>query len=351
MSQTTYPPAAPLLTSLPQLPSAGESLAVVPPPEFTPSAQQIQAEIEAAMSQELSPSLTQWVERYAGVGHRNSYLWKWCRQAVNITTLPCVAAELREDLCDTKTLGVVLDVLLDDVADQRGDDGLLEELLALFEGREPNLRTFTAEEQRYAQLTIAVWQEIQRRAECLPRHQEFKDVLRFDYLQLGNVMRYSHLLNSKLELLNLAEHDIYTPHNMHIMICSTFDVMASPSFDAAELGRLREAVWNAQWMGRIGNLATTWQRELGEKDFTSGVYARAVAHGDLTVDQLLAGDAETVQRAITAGGHEEHYWQKWQHHRQFLLSPLCQLNSFDVREIVHGLERLICLHLGSRGRK
>lgn len=351
MSQTTYPASAPLLASFPHVPVASDASAVAPPMEFTPSAEQIQGEIEAAMSQELSPSLLRWVERYANVGRRNPYLWKWCRQAVNITTLPCVAAELREDLCDTKTLGVVLDVLLDDVADQRGDDRLLEELLGLFEGREPDLRPFSAEEQRYSQLTIAVWREIQHRAERLPRYQEFKDVLRFDYLQLGNVMRYSHLLNSKLELLNLAEHDIYTPHNMHIMICSTFDVMASPSFDAAELGRLREAVWNAQWMGRIGNLATTWQRELGEGDFTSGVYARAVAHGDLTVDQLLAGDGEAVQNAITAGGHEEYYWRKWQSHRQILLSPLCQLRSFDVREIVNGLERLICLHLGSRGRK
>ena len=244
-----------------------------------------------------------------------------------------------------------MDVLLDDVADQGGDDGLLEELLSLFQGREPDLTRFTPEERRYAQMAIDVWHEIVNRAQRLPRYEELKNVLRFDYLQLANVMRYSHLLNSKLELLNLAEHDIYTPHNMHIMVCSTFDVMASPDFDAAELGRLREAVWNAQWMGRIGNLATTWQRELGEADFTSGVYARAIACGDLSVAQLRVGDRQLIESAIISCGHEDHYWRKWQDHRRTLLSPRLQLRSFDIQHWVTGFEKLICLHLGSRGRK
>lgn len=351
MSQTAFPSAAPLLNGLTPVPHPGDKTDAPAAHDFTPSAAQIHAEIDAAMDQQLSPTLIAWVERYAKVGRRNPYLWKWCRRAVQVTTLPCVAADLREELCDTKTLGVVLDVLLDDVADQRGDDGLLEELLALFDGREPDIRRFTPEEQQYAQLAIELWHEIVHRAQRLPRYAELKDVLRFDYLQLGNVMRYSHLLNSKLEMLNLAEHDIYTPHNMHIMICSTFDVMASPSFDSRELGRLRETIWNAQWMGRIGNLATTWQRELGEGDFTSGVYARAIAHGDLSIEQLTAGDSEAIQNAIATNRHEEYYWRKWQDHRRILLSPLCHLQSFDIHRMVAGLEKLLCLHLGSRGRK
>lgn len=342
-----YPsPASPLAPSA----EAGHTDSSAPE-FFVPSAAQIQAEIDAAFSQELSPELSQWVERYATVGRRNPYLWKWCRQAVGLTTLPCVAAELHDELCDTKTLGVVLDVLLDDVADQGGESALLEELLCLFDGREVNLQKFSPEQREYAQFTVDVWQEICDRATRLPRYHEFKDILRFDYLQLGNVMRYSHLLNAHLHLLNLAEHDLYTPHNMHIMICSTFDVMGSPKFDCRDLGRLREAVWNAQWMGRIGNLATTWQRELGEGDFTSGVYARAVAHGDLSVQQLLDGDREAIQQAIIGPGHEDFYWHKWQQHRATLLSPHCRLRSFDIRSLVAGLERLVCLHLGSRGRK
>jgi hypothetical protein len=271
---------------------------------------------------------------------------------VEITTLPCVPAEVKSDLCDTKTLGVMWDVMLDDLADQNGDGKLLEELLRLPQDDGPvDLSPYTPAEREYAQFTCDVWQEIMRRVRRLPRYREYADLLRFDYLQLCNVMRYSHLLNRHPELLNLVEHDVYTPHNMHIMICSTIDVMASPDFQVIELGKLREVVWHAQWMGRIGNLVTTWQRELGEHDFTSGVYARAVACGDVTLAQLHAGDRATIERAIFDGGHEEFYLQEWRKHHAFLLSDQARLESFDVRRLAAGLENLICLHLGSRGYK
>ena len=39
-------------------------------------------------------------------------------------------------------------------------------------------------------------------------------------------------------------------------------------------------------MGRIGNLLSTWQREVRVRDFTSGVFARAVQQGDLELDDL-----------------------------------------------------------------
>ena len=326
---------------------ASRSSFVVPPPP-----EQIQAAIQNVLGKQLSPEFSQWVERYGKVGRRNPYLWNWCRQAVEITTLPCVPAELKSELCDTKTLGVMWDVMLDDLADQNGDGELLEQLLRLPQDHaEIDLLRRPPREREYALFTCDLWREIMRRVQRLPRFREFEDLLRFDYLQLCNVMRYSHLLNRHPELLNLVEHDCYTPHNMHIMICSTIDVMASPQFQTIELGKLREVIWHAQWMGRIGNLVTTWQRELGENDFTSGVYARAVACGDLTLAQLHSADRRTIERAILEGGHEAYYLDLWREHHRFLLSDQARLHSFDVRQLAAGLEQLICLHLGSRGYK
>jgi hypothetical protein len=210
---------------------------------------------------------------------------------------------------------------------------------------------FATEDQAYAHFTQRVWSEIETRIQRYPRYHEFSTLLDYDYRQLANVMRYSHLSNAQPELLNLAEHDLYTPHNMHIMICSTVDLMCSPGFDWRELGRTRELIWNAQCMGRIGNLVTTWRRELDECDFTSGVYASAISHGDLQVDDLLVRDVSRIEDAITAGKHEEFFLQRWQQHRQFLLSRAARIRSFDVNHLVEGLEKLLCLHLGSRGRK
>src|SRR5262249_53763192 len=153
--------------------------------------------------------------------------------------------------------------------------------------------------------TIDLWQEIKRRTRLLPLFDEFARLWRYDYLQLFNGMRYSHLVNEDVTLLNLAEHDLYSPHNMHIIVSSTVDLMCSPKFDRRELGLLRDAIWHAQFMGRIGNLITTWERELGDGDYTSGIYARALSEGDVTLQMLQQCDAPAIKQAIVKGGHED----------------------------------------------
>jgi hypothetical protein len=300
----------------------------------------------------LSPRLEHWVARYARVGERNTYLWKWCRQGVEITMLPCVRPELRDEVGDTRVLGVMLDVLLDDVADRKGDEELLEKLLSLsFDGPAPDLSTVPADQREYAALTLDVWEEIKARAARFPCYGQYARVLRYDYLQLFNVMRYSHLVNGNLSLLNMAEHDLYTPHNMHMIVSSTLDLMCSPDFDADELGTLRDLIWNGQCMGRVGNLVTTWERELADGDYSSGVYAHALAGGDVTLAQLRNNDRERIRRGIVDGGHEAFFLERWHQHRRYLLSKAGRIRSFDFGRYVQGLERLICIHLGSRGYK
>lgn len=322
------------------------------PRDFFPTPEQIQQEIQVVFKAELNATLSRWAEGYSRVGHRNHFLWNWVHRAVSLTTLPGVLPELREELCNTKALGVMLDCLWDDVADQGGDRDLLDALLSFPLAQHcPDFRRFSPQWQAYGEFAWEVWQEIMRRAATYPRYQEFRDLLQFDYLQLCNVMRYSHLLNKNPELLNLAEHDLYTPHNMHIMICSTLDLMCSPVFDRSELGLLREGIWRAQWMGRIGNLVTTWRRELGDRDFTSGVYARAVMCGHVTPAELHRGDPETIAAVIERGEHEAYYWGCWQEHRRFLLNLARRVHSVDLKRLVAAYERLVCLHLGSRGYK
>jgi hypothetical protein len=322
------------------------------PAPFFPTPERIEQEIGHVLNKQLSAALAHWVEGYSKVGKRTPYLWNWVRQAVEITTLPCVPEPWRAELCDTKTLGVLWDVLLDDVADRSGSGDLLEKLLRFaHDGSPADFSNVSLPEQEYAAYTCGVWREIERRASAFPLFAEYAELLRFDYRQLGNVMRYSHLLNGNKYLLNLVEHDLYTPHNMHIMICSTLDLMCSPAFDRSELGKLRELVWRTQCMGRIGNLVTTWQREIGENDFTSGVFPRAVMAGDLEVSDLRADNRELLETAIKLGGHEDHYLARWQRHRRSVLARGTSIRSFDVEQWVRGFERLFCLHLGSRGYK
>lgn len=337
---------APIVPTVSQPSSASAAGITLPAPE------EIKAEIEHVLNKQLSSDLLRWVDGYAQVGKRNLYLWKWVRQGVEVTTLSCVTPELFDFACDTKVLGVVLDVLLDDIADRGGDPALLEQLLAApFDETRLQLSNVKPEDRAYAEFTIDLWQEIKRRTRRLPLFDRFARVWRYDYLQLFNGMRYSHMVNEDVGLLNLAEHDLYSPHNMHIMVSSTVDLMCSPKFDCSELGRLRDAVWHAQFMGRIGNLVTTWERELPDGDYTSGIYARAVAEGDVTLQMLKDRDVDAIRRAICAAQHEAYFLQRWAQLRRRLVELAPRVRSVNLQALLKGYDRLIRLHLGSRGYK
>src|SRR5215212_2158040 len=130
-------------------------------PSLSPTTEEIQAEIAHVLNKQLSPDLLKWVDGYAQVGKRNLYLWKWVRQGVEVTTLSCIAPDLFDFACNTKVLGVVLDVLMDDIADRKGDPDLLEQLLSVtFDDSRFQLTKVSAEDRAYAEFTIDIWEEI-----------------------------------------------------------------------------------------------------------------------------------------------------------------------------------------------
>ncbi len=270
---------------------------------------------------------------------------------VALTTLPCVAGPLVDHVCDTKLLSIVLCVLLDDVADERGESSLLEALLEPtgWSGSRGPRRRLSAAARRHAEVTRALWTEYLARTASYPCYQTFEPVLRYDLLQFFNTMRYSHLVNGRPYLLNMVEHDLYTSHNMMMVSFATLDLMCSPGFPLAEVGALREVMWHAQCMGRIGNLLSTWRRELAKGDFTSGLFARALMEGDVTLEDLERGEFAEVEKVICHRGHESHFYQKWLEHRQRCHACAERVRSLDLRKVLEGHDRFFVMHLGSQG--
>lgn len=303
------------------------------------------------LAQRLSPEVQWWVDEYEKLGHRELYLWKWCLHGLHLTTLPTVSHVWRDHLCDTKLLAVMFGVLLDDVADQQRDAAYLRTLLRLVNQERVSGRAFSPWQKKYAKFTVRLWKTILARLSTYPCCEDYRELLEYDHEQIFNVMAYACLVNRQPSLLNLAEHDIYQPHNMQMMSFATMDLMCSPQFDRRELGLLREAIWNAQCMGRIGNLVSTWQREIADRDFSSGVFARALRQGDLRPDDLRRGSPAELESAIRSGRHEEYFVRRWMAHREQILSLRPRFKSFDLKNLVAALERLFRMELVSRGRK
>ncbi len=328
----------------------GEEKSAEPPP-VAASGEHPVALIEELRQICLSDTIEEARREYEQVGDRDSFLWKWVRRGVEITSLSCVEEARWDHVCDTKTLGVMFDVLVDDVADKHGDAEFLERLIAVTEGKHVSSARLGEEQRAYLRFSEEVWRRIGTRVESYPRYQEFREILEYDYRQLMNVMRYSLLIQKHPQMMNISEHDAYLPHNMHMIISGTMDLMASPRFDAKELGRLRQVLWFAQEMGRIGNLVTTWEREIGERDFSSGVFALGLTERTLTVEDLLSDDHDRIARTIREAGVEGRFLARWHELRRRIIEMAEGFSSVRVEGLVEGLESLIQLHLASRGLK
>jgi len=204
-------------------------------------------------------------------------------------------------------------------------------------------------ERRCAEVVYQLSQEYEQRVRSYPRFGEFQEMLRYDASQFANTLRYSHLLNRHTSYLNLAEHDLYLPHNMHMMSFATLDLMCTDDFPREHLGDLREAAWHGQCMGRIGNLLSTWRRELHQKDFTSGIFAHALASGDLTTEQIANEDVDQIERVLRGGKHQFHFIRRWQHHRECLEAAIARVRGVNLRALLSGHDRFFQMHVASQG--
>jgi hypothetical protein len=162
-------------------------------------------------------------------------------------------------------------------------------------------------------------------------------------------MRYALMVNQTPSVLNNIEHDLYQPHNMQIMFMASVDLCASPNFDANELGIAREIFWHAQRMGRIGNMLTTWEREVLDRDFTSGVFAHSLARGILAPGDLRSLPAYEIMSMLENAECHAHFIRDWRLNRDEMARKIPAVHSCNLTPYLKGFERLIILHLGSRG--
>lgn len=298
---------------------------------------------------DIPANLQSWITRYRHVGERESYLWRWCLFAVDCMTLSSVDRELRTEVRDTKFLVGMFNCLIDDVVDRDHNPRLFRSLLSLLHGAKP--QGDNEQEQRLVEFVASVWNEIWRKARLFPRFQEFQSLLEFDLRQLTIAVEHSDLTSQLPEMVNRIEHDLYSAHGMMVTIAATLDLMSSPGFNRNDLSALRSLLWHAESMARIGNLVSTWEREIDDDDFTSGVFMEALWRGLVTHDQLRSDNRDELVKVIVRSDIEADFLRKWEHHRTQVRRLGAALKSIDIEDYIGRLDQLLESELFSHGRK
>jgi len=319
--------------------------------------ERVKKDVKEVMKMKLPSSFfRKWLKEYNKVGqsNRNEYFWKWLYRTVRTVTSPTVEKKYHQSLWNIKLLMLMFVTLFDDISDKYGvrNKKLLNELVKIpFEYASINFNQLNQKEREYIKFTSKIWHSIKNALKKYPRYKEFKDIFEFDVLQLLNAMKYAYLVNENHHLINKIEYWNYSSHNMQAIISCTLDLMCSPKFDIRALGIMRELAWQAQKMARIGNWVSTWEREVKEKDFTSGVFANVIESGVLAVDELEKGDELEIIKKIKDAKIEEKLLKEWEEYYFRIYKLGEKIKDIDVKKILSGLERLIFYHLSSRGYK
>jgi len=292
-------------------------------------------EMERIKNIRLPHRLGDWINRYNEVdGTRNNFLWKWTYRFLSKDNPNIILSTVPEkrigELAEAKTMMVILTAVVDDAADVERNTELVNK------SRDVIFGELTEESGRIGFLS-SIWDEIEDDLKQLPRHGEFENLLHFDLRQMFNSARYSILVNSDPQLANKTESYVYGCHNMILFPQFDIDLMASEEFDRGDLGEFREVAWHAQRMARIGNWISTSEREAGQEDLSSAVFAMTSK-----AEVSNSGLSEDVKDSLL---------EDWCNCYREIEKRRESIGSVDVDALLRGLEVGLGYHLASRGLK
>ncbi len=310
-----------------------------------------QKQIKEIQEIELPLELQKWIQEYEKVGERSGFIWKWTFKISGIITLSCVSKKYLKSLRNVKFITSMFIILLDDITDKVQNEKLLNELLKIpFKQGHINYNHLSVREERYIRLSIKLWKKIKSTIKKYPRFKEFKGIFDYDIKQIFNSMKYAYLVNKNLSLINKKEYWLYFPHSMQAMIYSTLDLMCS-KLNIKEVKSLREIIGEAQKMARIGNWVSTWEREIEDKDFTSGIFAYAIDMKLITPCDLKKKNKVEIIKRVKNSNIETKFLKKWEDKYYEIKKKDKEIKGIDIKKLLFGLEKLLVLELISKNYK
>jgi hypothetical protein len=314
--------------------------------------ERIKKEVEAVNAVKLPPELQKWVKEYEKVGERDEYIWKWFLKIEKEINSPFIIETHQKSLQEVRFLMAMFVILLDDVADQQQNSRLLNELLKIpFNQNYTKFNKLNQKEKEYLDFAIKVWLWINFLIKDYQRYKKFKNLFKYDIKQIFNAIKYDYLINKNRYLINKTEFWLYSPHTMQILTTATLNLMCTSMFDIRELGIIREVFLEAQKMARIGNWISTWEREINENDFTSGIFAYAVSSNIITVQELLNTNSSEIIRKIKRAEIENKLLREWDNCYRTVFRFEEKIKTINIQKLLNGLEKLLILEIISRKHK
>lgn len=322
-----------------------------------PGPEEVETLLTEVWEHELPDNIRRLVEEYQTLeAARPPFMWKWVHRLAPNNTLPCVDDRFVDDVPVDKTITILFITLLDDVLEKMGDEETFSELAKIPSSNrdpDPDRSEVNTECVRFG---MRVWTTLCDRIQRAPHYTTYEDLFRYDIKQAINAIEYTNLAIEHPNLITMADLERYESHNMVMFAYADIDLMHSPSEVQAEFSNLREAIWDAQIMARIGNWVSTWERELKEGDFSGGAIVSALEQDVVSVTELRRATtkdalAEELIDRIKSAGIEKQLLHRWEREYHQLTRYNEDLSTVDLDPFIEGMEEVLRYHLASTGLK
>lgn len=279
------------------------------------------------------------IERYSKMnGYRDQSLFDWLLRVFENLGISTVNTGYLDSLAVTKTKVAMFVILIDDTVDNANKRNLelCEELLRIpLEDATLGKRILKGSESDYLKFAHNLWLEIMNEIMTYPNYVRYKDAFEFDIRQFLNSIRYSEFVNKYPNAANLAENDAYVHHGMMVMIQLDMDLMCSEKFNEKELGALRELTYLSQKLAKIGNLISTYPREVIESDMSSEALIKfRKEYGDNFMFKLN----KLLNRESRYPEFEEKMIHEWESRYTTIKGLAASIKSIDSMKFVQSLE-------------
>jgi hypothetical protein len=273
-----------------------------------------------AWKQSLDSELQTAIEIVMASGNRSIYAFYETYAPATTFVFTTVPDEYLTEVATVSTIGVGLDIAIDDVADQVIDrqesQAVIDRAISVIKGESTTIELYTEWGRRKAMAFEIVWALYRRRIQAAPCFDQYCQLWQDEWLKLIGSMQYSLDVNTDPHFPYVFDTALeQLAPNMHLVIKHVIDLCYSPSWDEADTTFALAFARQAEKIMRISNWLRSWRQELRQaefkqeqglrRDISSGVFAMAVTAGVVTQAALFEDDTETLIRRIESGGVED----------------------------------------------
>lgn len=285
------------------------------------------------------------------IGVRDRFLWKWIYALLPAFTLDCVDPSAASTVREQKTVLTVFVTTLDDLVEHERDEATFEEARKLPIPRRTVDRSDPAVDVDTLEFLSRVWNVFEGRFRAAPRYDAFVELFRYDLRGTIDAIDYSRLVSEHPAMANLEGSYRNSLHNMTMFPYADVDLAHSPGFETVDLSALRRTIWDLERMARIGNWVSTWEREVRDGDYSSGVIVAALDEGVVTPDDLDGADPDRLIELIESAGIETRFLEEWDDLYDRARNRTTSARSVDLDVFTRGMSTVMRYHLATRGYK